>query len=76
MLTGAGGVWSYATKPEALTLYKARWGNRESAVATIGVAPSISFRRIGPWFVVKTVRDASSPAARSRFSGSTRSASG
>lgn len=55
VLTGTGGVWSYATKPEALALYKARWGNRESAVATIGVAPSISFRRIGAWFVVKTV---------------------
>jgi len=55
VLTGTGGVWSYATKPEALTLYKARWGNRESTVATIGVAPSISFRRIGAWFVVKTV---------------------
>jgi len=55
VLTGPGGVWSYATKPEALTLYKARWGSRESTVATIGVAPSISFRRIGAWFVVKTV---------------------
>jgi plastocyanin len=55
VLTGTGGVWSYATKPEALTLYKVRWGNRESPVATIGVAPSISLRRIGPWFVVKVV---------------------
>ncbi len=55
ILTGAGGAWSYATKPDALTLYKARWGNRESAVATIGVAPSISLRKIGPWWVVKTV---------------------
>lgn len=55
VLTGAGGAWSYATKPEVLTSYKARWGNRESAVATIGVAPSISLRKIGPWWVVKTV---------------------
>ena len=55
ILTGAGGAWSYATKPDALTLYKARWGNRESVVATIGVAPSISLRKIGPWWVVKTV---------------------
>lgn len=55
VLTGPGGTWSYATKPEALTLYKARWGSRESVVAMIGVAPSISFRRIGGWFVVKTV---------------------
>jgi hypothetical protein len=55
VLSGTGGAWSYATKPEVLTLYKARWGNRESIVATIGVAPSISFRRIGAWFVVKTV---------------------
>jgi plastocyanin len=55
VLTGAGGAWAFATKPEALTLYKARWGNRESAVATIGVAPSISLRRIGSWFVVKAV---------------------
>jgi plastocyanin len=55
VLTGAGGAWSYATKPEVLTLYKARWGNRESVVAMIGVAPSISFRKIGSWWVVKTV---------------------
>jgi plastocyanin len=55
VLTGTGGSWSYATKPEALTFYKARWGSRESAVATIGVAPSISLRRIGGWFVVKAV---------------------
>jgi plastocyanin len=55
VLTGTGGAWSYATKPEALTFYKARWGNRESAVATIGVAPSISLRKIGAWWVVKTV---------------------
>jgi plastocyanin len=55
VLTGTGGVWSYATKPEVLTIYKARWGNRESVVATIGVAPSISLRRIGQWFVVKAV---------------------
>jgi len=55
VLTGTGGAWSYATKPEALTLYKARWGNRESVVATIGVAPSISLRKIGSWWVVTTV---------------------
>jgi plastocyanin len=55
VLSGTGGAWSYATKPEVLTYYKARWGNRESAVATIGVAPSISLRKIGSWWVVKTV---------------------
>ena len=55
VLTGAGGGWSFATRPEVLTLYKARWGNRESVVATIGVAPSISLRKIGAWWVVKTV---------------------
>jgi plastocyanin len=55
ILTGAGGAWSYATRPEVLTLYKARWGNRESVVATIGVAPSISLRKIGSWWVVRTV---------------------
>lgn len=55
VLTGPGGAWSYATKPEALTFYKARWGNRESVVATIGVAPSISLRKIGSWWVVKAV---------------------
>ena len=55
VLTGTGGAWSYATKPEVLTYYKARWGNRESVVATIGVAPSISLRKIGSWWVVKTV---------------------
>jgi plastocyanin len=55
VLTGTGGAWSHATKPEVLTFYKARWGNRESAVATIGVAPSISLRKIGAWWVVKTV---------------------
>jgi plastocyanin len=55
VLTGTGGVWSYAMKPETLTFFKARWGNRESVVAQIGVAPSISLRRIGGWFVVKAV---------------------
>ena len=55
VLTGTGGTWSYATKPETLTYYKARWGNRESVVAQVGVAPSISLRRIGGWFVVKAV---------------------
>jgi plastocyanin len=55
VLTGTSGVWSYATKPEVLTFYKARWGNLESPVATVGVAPSISFRKIGNWLVVKTV---------------------
>ena len=55
VLTGTGGVWSYATRPEVLTAYKVRWGNRESAVATIGVAPSISLRKIGSWWVVKAV---------------------
>jgi plastocyanin len=62
VLTGTGGIWSFAAKPEALSLYKVRWGNRESAVATIGVTPSISLRRISGWFVVKAV------AAR-KFSG-------
>lgn len=55
VLTGTGGTWSYATKPETLTYYKARWGNRESVVAAVGVAPSISLRRIGNWFVVRAV---------------------
>jgi plastocyanin len=55
ILTGTGGAWSYATTPNVLTLYKARWGSRESAVATIGVAPSISLRKIGSWWVVKAV---------------------
>lgn len=55
VLTGTGGTWSYATTPEALTYYKARWGNRESVVAQIAVAPSISLRRIGNWFVVRAV---------------------
>jgi plastocyanin len=55
VLSGPGGVWSYATKPELLTLYKARWKNLESPVATIGVMPSLSLRRINGWFVVKAV---------------------
>jgi plastocyanin len=55
VLTGTGGTWSFAAKPEALTYYKARWGNRESVVAQVGVAPSISLRRIGGWFVVRAV---------------------
>jgi plastocyanin len=55
VLTGTGGTWTYATTPDALTYYKARWGNRESVVAQIAVAPSISLRRIGNWFVVKAV---------------------
>jgi plastocyanin len=55
VLTGTGGVWGYATKPELLTLYKVRWRGRESPVATVGVQPSISLRRISGWFVVRAV---------------------
>jgi plastocyanin len=55
VLSGAGGVWSYATTPVVLTLYKVRWKNLESPVATIGVMPSLSLRRISGWFVVKAV---------------------
>ena len=55
VLTGAGGTWNYATRPDVLTFYKARWRNLDSPIATIGVAPSISLRKFGSWWVVKTV---------------------
>jgi plastocyanin len=55
VLTGPGGAWAYATTPQAMTQYKVRWRNLESAVATIGVTPSLSLRRISGWWVAKAV---------------------
>jgi plastocyanin len=47
---GAGG-YDWATVPQVLSFYQARWGNRVSAIVTVGVRPRITLIRRAPWFV-------------------------
>ena len=47
---GAGG-YDWATVPQVLSYYQARWGNRASAIVTVGVRPRITLIRRAPWFV-------------------------
>jgi plastocyanin len=47
---GAGG-YDWATVPQVLSYYQARWGNRASAIVTVGVRPRITLSRRAPWFV-------------------------
>jgi plastocyanin len=43
VLTGAGGVFNYATTPSILTSYEARWGNAISAQVAVQVKPKVTF---------------------------------
>jgi plastocyanin len=47
---GAGG-YDWATVPQVLSFYQARWGNRASAIVQVGVRPRITLIRRAPWFV-------------------------
>jgi len=46
VLTNAGGAWSYLARPRIQTAYRAGWNRGLSAVTTIGVRPTVSFRRL------------------------------
>jgi plastocyanin len=49
--TVAGGGYDWSTLPQTLSFYQARWGNRASAIVTVGVRPRITLIRRAPWFV-------------------------
>jgi plastocyanin len=49
--TATGGVWDFPSTPQVLTEYYARWGNRQSATASVGVRHRLTFIRRAPWFV-------------------------
>jgi plastocyanin len=51
VLTVAAGGFDWATVPQTLSYYQARWGNRASAIVTVGVRPRITLIRRAPWFV-------------------------
>jgi plastocyanin len=49
--TVTGGAWDFPSTPQVLTEYYAKWGNRQSATASVGVRPRLTFIRRAPWFV-------------------------
>jgi plastocyanin len=49
--TATAGAYDWSTTPQVLSEYQARWGNRVSVTATVGVRPRITFIRRSPWFV-------------------------
>lgn len=49
--TTTAGAYDFPTTPQVLSEYQARWGNRLSAVVSVGVRPRISLIRRGAWFV-------------------------
>jgi hypothetical protein len=49
VVTGADGVFAYVTKPQLLTSYQATWKGASSLVATVAVAPVITFGRNNGW---------------------------
>jgi plastocyanin len=51
VLTVAAGGFDWLTVPQTLSYYQARWGNRWSAVVTVGVRPRMTLIRRAPWFV-------------------------
>ena len=59
--TATAGAYDWSTVPNVLTSYQARWGNRVSATATVGVRPRITLIRRGAWFV--TSAKAANPLA-------------
>jgi phosphodiesterase/alkaline phosphatase D-like protein len=46
LTTGAGGTWSYPTRPTIRTLYEASWKNATSSPTAVGVRPLVSFHVI------------------------------
>jgi plastocyanin len=49
--TVAAGGYDWSTVPQVLSFYQARWGNRTSAIVSVGVRPRITLIRRAPWFV-------------------------
>jgi plastocyanin len=49
--TTTNGVYDFVTVPQALTSYKATWKGKTSAIIMVAVAPKLTLRRIGRWFV-------------------------
>jgi hypothetical protein len=49
--TGTSGAYDFTDTPQLLSDYQVRWGNRLSAVVTVGVRPRMTFIRRAPWFV-------------------------
>jgi len=49
--TGTSGAYDFTDAPQVLSEYQARWGNRLSAIVSVGVRPRVSFIRRAPWFV-------------------------
>lgn len=45
VVTGAGGTYSFTTKPQLLTVYQATWKSAKSLAVTTAVRPVISFGR-------------------------------
>jgi plastocyanin len=51
VLTVAAGGYDWATVPQTLSYYFVRWGNRTSAMVSVGVRPRMTLIRRAPWFV-------------------------
>ena len=49
--TGTSGAYDFTDTPQLLSDYQVRWGNRLSAIVTVGVRPRMTFIRRAPWFV-------------------------
>jgi plastocyanin len=51
VLTVTAGGYDWSTVPQTLSYYFARWGNRTSAMVSVGVRPRMTLIRRAPWFV-------------------------
>ncbi len=51
ILTVTAGGYDWATVPQTLSYFQARWGNRASAIVSVGVRPRMTLIRRAPWFV-------------------------
>jgi plastocyanin len=51
VLTVAAGGYDWMTVPQTYSFFQARWGNRTSALVSVGVRPRITLIRRAPWFV-------------------------
>jgi hypothetical protein len=63
VVTGAGGMWSYATRPTIRTSYEASWQSAPSSAVTVGVRPLVTFR------VLKGARFSTRVIAARSFAG-------
>jgi plastocyanin len=53
VLTTTGGFYDFAHTPTILTVYKAEWKGKSSALVTTAVSPALSLMRVGNWFVTR-----------------------